>query len=170
MLSNPLLALLQRGSPSGLVVSLALSVLTPLLVAGATRLRMPLALARWTRRAAPPRPLLRAAREQFLRLQSAWDAADLDTLRRLTTEDMFEELAAELPARGHEPNRTDVLALEAHLIAFECVGPLELASIEFSGVVRESARRGPAPFREVWMLARQPGGETWRLARQQALM
>lgn len=183
MLSNPLLALLQRGSPSGVVASLALSVLTPLLVAGATRLRMPLALARWTRRAAPPQPLLaraarghaerallRAAREQFLRLQSAWDAADLDTLRRLTTEDMFEELAAELPARGHEPNRTEVLALEAHLIAFESVGPLELASIEFSGVVRESARRGPAPFREVWMLARRPGGEAWRLARQQALM
>lgn len=182
MLSNPLLALLQRGSPSAVVASLALSVLTPLLVAGATRLRMPLALARWTRRAAPPRPLLaraarghaerallRAAREQFLRLQSAWDAADLDALRRLTTEDMFEELAAELPARGHEPNRTEVLALEAHLIAFEAVGPLELASIEFSGVVRESARRGPAPFREVWMLA-SSSGEDWRLARQQALM
>ena len=83
---------------------------------------------------------------------------------------MFEELAAELPARGPEPNRTEVLALEAHLIAFEAVGPLELASIEFSGVVRESARRGPAPFREVWMLARRPGGEDWRLARQQALM
>ncbi|MFT3664450.1 TIM44-like domain-containing protein [Piscinibacter sp.] len=117
--------------------------------------------------------LLGAAREQFLRLQSAWDAADLDALRRLTTEDMFEQIAAELPGRGREPNRTEVLALEAHLIALDSVGPLELASIEFSGVVRESARAAPAPFREVWMLARGPGcqaAEGWLLARQQALM
>lgn len=165
--------------------ALGVSVATLLVLAGARRLPVP--RLRRARPVTPPRPLLAraasaraehapllgAAREQFLRLQSAWDAADLDALRRLTTEDMFEQIAAELPARGREPNRTEVLALEAHLIALDRVGPLELASIEFSGVVRESARAAPAPFREVWMLARSPGcpaGEGWLLARQQALM
>ena len=116
------------------------------------------------------RQLLGAAREQFLDLQSAWDRGDLDALRRLTTEAMFDELIAQLPQRGSDPNRTDVLSLEAHLISHEAVGPMELASIEFSGMVRESAERGAMPFREVWMLARQQPESGWRLARQQALL
>lgn len=187
-LAGSLLALLasQRGSPVSAATALGLSAATLLLAVGALRLkanggRLWSSLAR--QRMVAPRPLLAravrgdaeqallgAAREQFLRLQSAWDAADLEALRRLTTEDMFEELAAELPMRGRGPNRTEVLTLEAHLIALETIGPLELASIEFSGVVRESARTGPAPFREVWMLARRQPAEAWRLARQQALL
>lgn len=121
-------------------------------------------------RTADERALLGSARHQFLRLQAAWDAGDLDTLRSLTTEAMFAELAAELPMCGAAPNRTDVLSLEAHLISVEVVGPLELASIEFSGVVRESEVLGAMPFREVWMLAREPAEGGWRLARQQALL
>jgi predicted lipid-binding transport protein (Tim44 family) len=116
------------------------------------------------------RALLRQARRQFLDLQAAWDAADRDTLRRLTTDGMFEELAAQLPDTGAAADRTHVLALEAHLIAREQIGPLELASIEFSGVVRESAQGAAAPLREVWMLTRSQPGEAWRLARQQALL
>lgn len=115
--------------------------------------------------------LLAMARERFLELQRAWDAADVDALRALTTPEMLEELLAPLEDRGLAPNRTDVLRLEARLVAFDHIGPLELASLEFSGIVRESAERGPVPFREVWMLARsrQQGGD-WRLARQQALL
>jgi hypothetical protein len=187
-LAGSLLALLasQRGSSANAATMLGLSVATLLVVVGVLRWRahgvrfLPPVV---RRRVATPRPLLaratrsddehallRGAREQFLHLQSAWDAADLEALRGLTTEDMFAELAAQLPARGRGPNRTEVLALEAHLIALETIGPLELASIEFSGVVRESVRTGPAPFREVWMLARRTPGEAWRLARQQALL
>ena len=121
-------------------------------------------------RTADERALLGAARRQFLSLQAAWDAGDLDTLRSLTTESMFADLAAELPLRGAAPNRTDVLSLEAHLISLEAMGPLELASIEFSGVVRECDALGAMPFREVWMLAREPSEGGWRLARQQALL
>ena len=116
------------------------------------------------------RQLLGTARVQFLDLQSAWDRGDLDALRRLTTPAMFDELTAQLPHRGTDPNRTDVLSLEAHLISHEAVGPMELVSIEFSGMVRESAELGAMPFREVWMLARQQPESSWRLARQQALL
>lgn len=175
-LAGSLLALLasQRGSPAHAATLLGLAALALLAGVGALRLRAtgavgrPL-LGRGAAMRSGDRALLSGAREHFLHLQSAWDAADLEALRRLTTEDMFEELAAELPGRGQGPNRTEVLALEAHLIAVERLGPLELASIEFSGVVRETGRRGPAPFREVWMLARRQPGDAWRLARQQAL-
>lgn len=116
--------------------------------------------------------LLAMARDRFVRLQVAWDRADVDALRSLTTAEMLSELLAELPARGSSPNRTDVLMLEARLIALERLGPFDLASIEFSGVVRESPERGAAPFREIWMMARASGAAEadWRLARQQALL
>jgi hypothetical protein len=116
--------------------------------------------------------LLAMAREQFMRLQAAWDSAEIEMLRELTTPRMLDELLAQLPERGSGPNRTDVLSLDVQLLAHETLGAIELASIEFSGLVCESAERGPMPFREVWMLARSPreDGERWRLARQQALL
>lgn len=185
-LAGALLALLasQGGSPANAATVLGVSVLLLLLAMTVVHLRaqggrfLPV----FARRQLPrpilakaacsrgERALLRQARRHFLALQAAWDAADLDTLRRLTTDVMFEELAAQLPQRGAGPNRTDVLALEAHLISCEQVGPLELASIEFSGLVRESAQGDAAPLREVWMLTRGQPGEAWRLARQQALL
>lgn len=185
-LAGALLALLasQRGSPASAATVLGLSVLMLLLAVLFVQLRMPGArfLPVFARRQVPrpilaravpsddDRALLRQARRQFLDLQSAWDEADRDTLRRLTTEGMFAELAAQLPAAADAGERTHVLALEAHLIAREQIGPLELASIEFSGVVRDSARGAATPLREVWMLTRSQPGEAWKLARQQALL
>jgi hypothetical protein len=115
--------------------------------------------------------LLAHARAQFVALQAAWDRGDIAALGALTTAEMFDDLLCQLPARGPGPNRTDVLSLEARLLAVDQLGPLELASIEFSGMVCESPERGPVPFREVWMLARSAADAgAWRLARQQALL
>lgn len=185
-LAGALVALLasQRGSPANAATVLGLSVLMLLLAVVVVQLRTPglRFLPLFARRQLPQpllaravpsdddRALLRQARRQFLDLQAAWDAADHDTLRRLTTDGMFAELASQLPDDGAVRDRTHVLALEAHLIAREQIGPLELASIEFSGVVRDSARRDAAPLREVWMLTRSQPGEAWKLARQQALL
>lgn len=185
-LAGSLLAVLalQGGSPGHAAALLGAAMLLLMLLVTARRSRTAIArvLPRWFQpRSGRPilaravrndaeRQLLGTARAQFLDLQAAWDRGDLEALRRLTTEAMFDELAAELPHRGAGPNRTDVLSVEAHLISHEAVGPLELASIEFSGMVRESAERGAMPFREVWMLARQQPDSGWRLARQQALL
>lgn len=114
--------------------------------------------------------LLAMARERFVALQAAWDRGDIDTLRRLTTDGMLGELLDQLPERGPGPNHTDVLSLDVRLLGHDRLGGLELASVEFSGVVREGPDRGAAPFREIWMLARRPGDADWRLARQQALL
>lgn len=185
-LAGALVALLasQRGSPASAATVLGLSVLMLLLAVAFVQLRTPgiRFLPLFARRQLPrpilaravpsddDRALLRQARRQFLDLQTAWDAADQDTLRRLTTDGMFAELAAQLPPAGVASDRTHVLALEAHLIAREQIGPVELASIEFSGVVRDSGRGGATPLREVWMLTRSQPGEAWKLARQQALL
>ena len=114
--------------------------------------------------------VLDEVRSRFLRLQAAWDAGDVAALSHLTTPDMLEELLDVLTARGSEPNRTHVLTLHAELLGLEELGAAYLASVEFSGLIRESADAGAVPFRELWMLAgTKDGAPSWRLARQQAL-
>ena len=118
-----------------------------------------------------PTAVLEAARRCFIDLQAAWDLADIEGLRCRTTPDMLAELLAELPARGPGPNRTDVVTLQAELLGVERIGTRYLASVEFSGMIRESAETGAAPFKEVWLLTTEDdAGADWRLARHQALL
>ncbi|HSC62662.1 MAG TPA: Tim44-like domain-containing protein [Caldimonas sp.] len=115
--------------------------------------------------------VLEAARSRFLRLQAAWDAGDVQTLGHLTTPDMLQELLPVLSNRVGGPSRTDVITLHATLLDVEELGAAWLASVEFSGLIRESAEQGAVPFRELWMLAAaKDGAPSWRLARQQALL
>ena len=114
--------------------------------------------------------VLEVARSRFLRLQAAWDAGDVQALGHLTTPDMLRELLPMLTTRIGGASRTDVITLHAELVGLEELGAAYLASVEFSGLIRESAEQGAVPFRELWMLAcEKDGSPTWRLARQQAL-
>ena len=143
-----------------------------------------LAMPRWSRvdaAAAPlphgwnPQRVLAAVNPCFVRMQAAWDVADLPTLRALTMPSMFDEIVGQLGARGAAPNRTDVLTVHAELLRVEQVGSMLLASVQFSGMLREASEGGAVPFRELWMLvhalddAAEASGDGWRLARQQAL-
>ena len=115
--------------------------------------------------------VLAAARGRFMGLQAAWDAGDVSTLQNLTTPEMLEELLHVLTARGAGTSRTDVITLHAELLGLEELSAAYLASVEFSGLIRESAEQGAVPFRELWMLAcTKDGAPSWRLARQQALL
>ena len=115
--------------------------------------------------------VLEAARSRFLRLQAAWDAGDVQALGQLTTPDMLQELLPVLGNRVGGPSRTDVITLHAKLLDVEELGAAWLASVEFSGLIRESAEQGAVPFHELWMLAAaKDGAHSWRLARQQALL
>jgi predicted lipid-binding transport protein (Tim44 family) len=114
--------------------------------------------------------VLEAARARCLRLQAAWDAGDVQALGHLTTPAMLAELLPMLTTRGSGASRTDVITLHAELLSLEELGAAYLASVEFSGLIRESAEQGAVPFRELWMLAcEKDGSPSWRLARQQAL-
>jgi predicted lipid-binding transport protein (Tim44 family) len=113
---------------------------------------------------------LQVARQSFVSLQAAWDAADIATLSRLTTEPLLEELRDQLAERGPLPNHTEVLRLEARLLALEELREAFVASVEFSGLIRERIDDRAAPFRELWLLANpKTAALGWRLARVQAL-
>lgn len=117
------------------------------------------------------RQLLDEARRLFLSMQAAWDRGDVGALESMTTPDMLEELAAELPMHRGVINRTDVLTLDAQLLGCDAVGQALIATVEFSGIIREAPELGAAPFRELWMLTRSKDSAAgWRLARHQALL
>ena len=114
--------------------------------------------------------VLAAARGRFMRLQAAWDAGDVSTLKNLTTPEMLEELLHVLTERGAGTSRTDVITLHAELLGLEELSVAYLASVEFSGLIRERQDHAAAPFRELWLLANiKAAGCGWKLARVQSL-
>ncbi|WP_432259196.1 Tim44 domain-containing protein [Cupriavidus sp. TMH.W2] len=108
---------------------------------------------------------LRNAKVHFVRLQAAWDAGNLDDIREFTTPEMFAEIKMDLSERGAEVNKTDVVTLEARLLGIESAPAQHLASVRFSGMIRERAGEAAQPFSEVWNLAKPASGAGgWLLA------
>jgi predicted lipid-binding transport protein (Tim44 family) len=105
---------------------------------------------------------LRGAKTNFIKLQLANDARAMEEIREFTTDAMFAELARE---RGEAAQQTEVLSLDAQLLEVATEDDKHWASVRFSGRVRESAGGEPAPFAEVWHLAKPVDGSTgWLLA------
>ena len=115
-----------------------------------------------------------AAKRNFVTLQDAWDRADIATLRSMMTDDMLGEIKSQLAEReqhtGGEPNKTEVVMLDAKLLGIEDTSGDYMASVEFSGMIREEPSAGPSSFREVWNMTKPKTGTTgWLVAGVQAL-
>ena len=89
------------------------------------------------------------AKGHYLRLQAAWDKADFNDIREYCTPDMVSELQRER-AGLTGPQYTEVVSLEAVLAAVRRDGDQVVASIQFSGLVREEPGGPAEPFRELW--------------------
>ncbi len=117
---------------------------------------------------------LTACKTNFVTLQDAWDRSDISSLRAMMTDDMLEQIKSQLAEReshtGGVFNKTDVLRLDAQLLGIEELEDVYMASVEFSGMIREDASAGPSPFREVWNMTKQRNGAGgWLVAGVQAL-
>ncbi len=113
---------------------------------------------------------IRNAKSYFIRLQAAWDRADINDIREFTTPEMFAELKLQLQERGPTPNVTDVVSLEGEFYGVETVGDEYIASIKFTGLIRESEKAATEPFTEAWNLAKPVDGNGgWVLAGIQQL-
>lgn len=117
---------------------------------------------------------LAAAKRNFTTLQDAWDRSDMGTLRSMMTDDMLHEIRNQMAERDRQPApagaRTDVVMLEAQLLGIEELATEYMASVEFSGMIREDPSAGPAPFREVWNMVKPKSGSAgWLVAGVQAL-
>ena len=117
---------------------------------------------------------LASARQNFTTLQAAWDKADVSSLRVMMTDEMLTEIKSQLAEReshtGATANHTEVAALDAKLLGVEELDTTWMASVEFSGMIKEDPSQSPAPFREVWNMTKaKSGGAGWLVAGVQAL-
>ncbi|WP_310628727.1 Tim44-like domain-containing protein [Limnohabitans sp.] len=115
-----------------------------------------------------------AAKQNFMTLQQAWDRSDIAALRAMMTDSMLDEIKAQLAEReataNGQVNHTEVVMLDAHLLGIEDVANNYMASVEFSGLIREEPSAGPTPFREVWNMTKPKDGSLgWLVAGVQAL-
>ena len=107
----------------------------------------------------------RQAKLNFIRLQAASDAGNLDDIRDFTSPEMYAEFKLQLGERGAGEQRTEVMMLDAEVL--ECVEEpnRQLVSVRFHGLIREEADAPAADFDEVWHLTRPADGKTgWVVA------
>jgi predicted lipid-binding transport protein (Tim44 family) len=108
---------------------------------------------------------LRSAKTYFIRLQASWDKADIYDIREYTTAEMYAELKMQMQERGASSNVTDVVTLDAALLGIENIGDEQMASVQFSGTLKESQEAPATEFYEVWNLTRPLTGKGgWVLA------
>jgi predicted lipid-binding transport protein (Tim44 family) len=107
----------------------------------------------------------RNAKVHFIRLQAAWDKADLDDIREFTTPEMFAEIKMQLSERGASENQTDVVSIDAEVLGVETIGNDYLASVRFFGFIKEDVNASPAQFTEIWNMSKPVSGNGgWLLA------
>jgi predicted lipid-binding transport protein (Tim44 family) len=91
-----------------------------------------------------------AAKDHFARLQAAWDGGDWQDIATYTTPQLLAELQREHERSAHPGQRTEVVALDAEILQVQRDGDQVLASVRFSGQIREEADGPAQPFDEVW--------------------
>jgi len=94
---------------------------------------------------------LQQAKKQFVHIQKIWDSGDLNQLREFLTDDLVAEMQHQLAERK-EPSHTEVVLLNAELLGIEKVSGGHLASVRFSGMLREEVGAEAFRFEEVWNL------------------
>lgn len=97
-----------------------------------------------------PQTFTSGAKNHFLRLQAAWDKADFSDIRDYTTPELFVELQRERQSIGSGLQFTEVVTLNVSLTGIRREGNQAVASLEFSGLIREEQQGTATPFREIW--------------------
>jgi len=96
---------------------------------------------------------VRQGKVNFLRLQAANDAGNLDDIREFTTPEMYAEIKLDIDERNGATQRTDVVTLNAEVLEALEEGNRQIVSVRFHGMLREGSEQ-PAPFDEIWHLTR----------------
>lgn len=106
----------------------------------------------------------RQAKVNFLRLQAAHDAGNLDDIREFTSPEMYAEIKLDLDERKGASQQTEVLSLEAETLEAVEEGNRHIVSVRFHGELKEAGGQAEA-FDETWHLTRPAdGGKGWVVA------
>lgn len=112
----------------------------------------------------------RNAKVNFIRLQAANDAGNLDDIRQFTTPEMFAELKMELADRGTAAQKNDVVSLHAQVMEVDEDADRYLVSVRFTGAIRDDSGAPDESFDEIWHLMKSRQGDSgWVVAGIQQL-
>lgn len=107
----------------------------------------------------------RQAKVNFIRLQAANDAGNLDDLREFTTPEMFEKLKTDIGARHGERQQTDVLEISAEVLEVAEEPSRYVVSVLYRGTIREEKDASAESIDEIWYLEKPRDGHAgWLLA------
>lgn len=105
-----------------------------------------------------------SAKKFFVTMQGVFDQGDVAGLREYCGDDVVDHLRAEIEARGNAVNRTDVVTLDAQLIGFETDVDEQIATVAFTGMLREEQDAAAEEINELWIMSRPVSGGGWVLS------
>ncbi len=97
---------------------------------------------------------VRNAKVNFIRLQAANDAGNLDDIREFTSPEMFAEIKMGMSERGNAKQETDVAQLNGEVLDVAEEANRYIVSIRFTGLISEEKGAAPAPFDEIWHMTK----------------
>ena len=107
----------------------------------------------------------RNAKVNFIRLQAANDAGNLDDIRQFTTPEMFAEIKMDMQERGTASQKSDVVSITAKVTEVSEDADRYLVSVRFTGVIRDDADKSEESFDEIWhMMKARQGNQGWVLS------
>jgi len=111
-------------------------------------------------------PFIRNAKASFIRLQAAHDRGDTSEIRDYTTPEMLAEISEQIKERGDAQQKSEVMFIDAHLLEVETTADMAIASVRFTGQLRELPNGEPEAFDEIWHVQKdlKDSNATWLLA------
>ena len=107
---------------------------------------------------------VRNAKVNFIRLQAANDAGNLEDIREFTSPEMFAEIKLGLGERHGAAQETDVAQLNAEVIDVTEEANRYIVSVRFTGLISEN-KAAAEPFDEIWHMTKPADGSRgWVLA------
>ena len=108
----------------------------------------------------------RQARFAFIRMQAANDARDVNDIRDFTTPEMYAELSLQIQERGDAPQKTEIVSLNVAVLEVTTESQRAVASVRYTGEIREEVGRPAEPFDEIWHVSKRldDAKSTWLLA------
>ncbi|MXS83864.1 Tim44 domain-containing protein [Nitrosomonas oligotropha] len=111
-------------------------------------------------------PFIRNAKASFIRLQAAHDRGDINEIRDFTTAEMLAEISAQMQESGDTQHKSEVMFIDANLLEVETTEDMAIASVRFTGQLRELPNGEPEAFDEIWHVQKdlKDPNATWLLS------
>jgi len=115
-----------------------------------------------------------AAKDIFMRMQTAWDKKDMQDIRTFCTPEIAAKIESDMQSLGKDQTRTEVGMLEASLIDSWIESDNEWVAIQFHAMLKEEVFNSTAQaiesaaheMHETWIFRHTPNSDdpTWYLA------